>query len=248
MNQQRITVSRRAIRTFAVVTVTVTAAGLCALNTGCSLRGQKTPFWPQASADAAPAEAPLTGMAARSPLKDEPAARMPQHNEPVALASFDRPAEEGTAPPSMHSWTEPTPEATVAHPVAPIAVDREPVSMAMPAPRPKMPATETRAGEVLTANSDTFDELVVHSDVPVLVDFYADWCGPCRKLSPKLHELAQEVPDVRVVKVDIDESPDIAARYQVGSIPALRVFDGGKVTARHLGLTSKKHLRTLVGR
>jgi thioredoxin 1 len=104
------------------------------------------------------------------------------------------------------------------------------------------------AGEVLTADSHTFDELVLQSDVPVLVDFYADWCRPCRALAPRLHELAREVSPLRVVQVDIDESPDIAARFQVGSIPSLRVFDGGEVTARHVGLTSKEHLKALVSR
>jgi thioredoxin 1 len=248
MNQPPINTGRPAVRTFVVVTVTATAATLGLLNTGCSLRGQKVPLWPQASADAKPAEAPAPGMAARSPVKEAPAAAMSQRKPPITLASFDRPAEENSAFPSSRSAVESAPEAAVARPPGPAAANGAPVSIAMPAPRPTVPATAAPAGEVLKATSDTFNELVVDADMPVLVDFYADWCGPCRKLSPRLQELAQELPDVRVVKVDIDESPDIAARYQVGSIPALRVFDGGKVTARHLGLTSKKHLRTLVGR
>jgi thioredoxin 1 len=81
-----------------------------------------------------------------------------------------------------------------------------------------------------------------------LVDFYADWCGPCRALSPTLDEIARETPGVRVVKVNIDRSPELAARYQVSSIPALRVFQQGKVTATHVGLATKERLQSLLSR
>lgn len=211
------------------------------------MRGHKGPLLSQSSPEPAKMEERSTGPA-ESSATEALAGRTLERNEPVTLASFDRPAEGFTVPTSFLSMAAPAPETTPAYPDAPERMRGEPVSATMPAPRPTMPAAVPMGGEVLMANSDTFDELVIHSDVPVLVDFYADWCGPCRALSPKLHELAQEVPDVRVVKVDIDESPDIASRYQVRSIPALRVFDNGKVTARHRGLTSKKHLKTLVGR
>jgi thioredoxin 1 len=101
---------------------------------------------------------------------------------------------------------------------------------------------------VVRAGSDSFDKLVLQSEVPVLVDFYADWCRPCRALAPTLDELARDNPNVRVVKVDIDDSPDLADRYGVSSIPSLRVFKGGEVTARHLGRASREQLESLLAK
>jgi thioredoxin 1 len=122
----------------------------------------------------------------------------------------------------------------------------EPAAPKAPPPQAAEPTGRQRGGRVSEVTSDSFDHVVLQSDVPVLVDFYADWCGPCRALAPTLVELAREVPDVRVVKVNIDESPDLAARYQVSSIPSLRVFQGGGVTARHLGSASKERLKALL--
>jgi thioredoxin 1 len=88
---------------------------------------------------------------------------------------------------------------------------------------------------------------VLASDVPVLVDFYADWCGPCKALAPTLDQLAAENPQVRVVKVDIDESPELAARYGVRSVPRLMVFKGGQVAAQQSGVASKSRLTAMLG-
>ena len=107
-------------------------------------------------------------------------------------------------------------------------------------------ASHAAAGRVTRATSASFDELVLQSDVPVLVDFSAKWCGPCKRLEPRLEELAREMPGAKVVQVDIDESPEIAARYQVGPIPSLRVIRDGKVTASHVGLMSKAELQSLL--
>ena len=164
------------------------------------------------------------------------------------MASYDRLAEERAAPPWLRSPAESAGDATIAHPNARAAADREPVSFPTPAPQPQMPAAATRAGEVLKATSDTFDDLVIRSDVPVLVDFYADWCAPCRALSPKLHELAREVPDVRVVKVDIDQSRRLAAAYRVRSVPTLLVFKQGTETAQHRGAADRAQLEQLLDR
>jgi thioredoxin 1 len=119
-------------------------------------------------------------------------------------------------------------------------------SFDMPSIEKPTMATHAAAGRVTQATSASFDELVLQSDVPVLVDFSAKWCGPCKQLEPRLEELARETPGAKVVKVDIDESPEIAARYQVGSIPSLRVIRQGKVTASHVGLMSKEDLRSLL--
>jgi thioredoxin 1 len=82
--------------------------------------------------------------------------------------------------------------------------------------------------------------------VPVLVDFYADWCRPCQQLAPLLEELAAETPDARIVKVNVDHSPSLAAEYGVNSIPSLKVFKKGEVTDQVVGLASKNQLRALL--
>jgi thioredoxin 1 len=96
------------------------------------------------------------------------------------------------------------------------------------------------------ANESNFDQLVLRSDLPVLVDFYADWCGPCRMIAPVLEELAKETPDARIVKVDVDQASRLAARYRVSSIPNLIVFKDGDIATRHVGLASKAQLKAML--
>jgi thioredoxin 1 len=96
------------------------------------------------------------------------------------------------------------------------------------------------------ADEQSFQQLVLGSEVPVLVDFYADWCFPCRLLAPALEELARETPNVRVVKVNVDENPLLASRYRISSIPAVMVFKDGQVTAQHLGLAGKDELKAML--
>jgi thioredoxin 1 len=91
-----------------------------------------------------------------------------------------------------------------------------------------------------------FQQKVIGSGEPVLVDFYADWCGPCKRLAPVLDELAQETPDARIVKIDIDRSPKVAAHYGVRSIPTLILFKDGKPVTRRTGLSSKASLKELL--
>lgn len=102
-------------------------------------------------------------------------------------------------------------------------------------------------GQVHHADETNFAELVLNSDVPVLVDFYADWCGPCRRIAPVLEELARETPDARIVKVNVDRSPPLAARYGIDSIPSLKVFEDGKVVDEQVGLASKVRLKAMLG-
>jgi thioredoxin 1 len=99
---------------------------------------------------------------------------------------------------------------------------------------------------VVHANETTFEQQVIRSDVPVLVDFYAGWCVPCKKLAPTLEEVATESPQAKVVKVNIDDSPELAARYGVRSVPSLIVFKDGQVVARQSGVVGKARLKSLL--
>jgi thioredoxin 1 len=97
------------------------------------------------------------------------------------------------------------------------------------------------------ANDTNFDQVVLRAEEPVLVDFYADWCGPCRMIAPVLEELARETPDAKIVKVNVDHSPETAARYGISSIPSLLAFQDGEIVAEHVGLASKSQLKSMLG-
>jgi thioredoxin 1 len=98
------------------------------------------------------------------------------------------------------------------------------------------------------ADEATFEQLVLGSDVPVLVDFYADWCAACQMLAPTLEQLAREMPEAKVVRVNVDQNPRLAAEYRISSIPSLLVFNDGRITAEHVGLAGKDQLRALLTR
>lgn len=90
----------------------------------------------------------------------------------------------------------------------------------------------------------TFKKEVVESDVPVLVDFWAEWCGPCQRLSPVLEQLAEELGDsARIAKVDVENERMLAAMFQVMSIPALMIFKDGEKVAEFSGIQSKETLK-----
>ena len=97
---------------------------------------------------------------------------------------------------------------------------------------------------VYHTSSQNFSRDVLSSPVTVLVDFYADWCGPCRMLAPTLDKLAVEFSGkARIVKVNVDKEPELATRYQVSSIPALVFIDDGKIVAQSAGAASEAALR-----
>lgn len=98
--------------------------------------------------------------------------------------------------------------------------------------------------EVIFTNTN-FEVEVLKSDVPVLVDFYADWCGPCKMQGPIVHEVAEGMgAKVKVGKLNVDENQDIAQKYQVMSIPTLLIFKGGQVVETMIGVQTKDSLIT----
>ncbi|MEZ5565749.1 MAG: thioredoxin [Gammaproteobacteria bacterium] len=94
---------------------------------------------------------------------------------------------------------------------------------------------------------DTFDTKVLQSSRPVLVDFWAEWCGPCKAIAPILEQIATEYQDrVDIAKVDVETSQTTAMKYGIRSIPTLMLFKGGVVEAQHVGLMSKEQLQKLL--
>lgn len=92
-----------------------------------------------------------------------------------------------------------------------------------------------------------FEAEVLKSEVPVLVDFWAAWCGPCKMLSPIISEIAGEAKGFKVCSVDVDNAQDLAAKYQVSAIPTLLVFKNGEVVNRSVGFIPKPQILNLVG-
>ena len=99
---------------------------------------------------------------------------------------------------------------------------------------------------VIKVNDETFEQEVLKSNIPVLVDFYADWCGPCKMLSPTVDEVAQENDDIKVVKVNVDESQNTAIKYQVMSIPTLVVIKNGNEVNRSVGVIDKEEVLNMI--
>ena len=99
---------------------------------------------------------------------------------------------------------------------------------------------------VLHVTKDSFEQEVLKSDKPVLLDFWASWCGPCRMLAPILDELAAENPDVKVVKINTDEQMELATQFNVMSIPAIFVVKDGQVVNQTVGVQPKENLLALL--
>ncbi len=105
---------------------------------------------------------------------------------------------------------------------------------------------ENMSENVLEVTSENFEKEVLESEKTVLIDFYAEWCGPCKRLSPIVEEVAAEETEVKFVKMNIDNCEDIAIEYQVMSIPTLVVIKDGKEVERSVGLIDKDKIKELV--
>lgn len=101
--------------------------------------------------------------------------------------------------------------------------------------------------EVITVTKDNFEEEVLKSSLPVLIDFNADWCGPCRMIRPTLDDIASNNDNIKIVSINIDDEDELADKYEVSSIPCLVLIKDGKEVNRNVGLIAKDQLESFIG-
>lgn len=99
---------------------------------------------------------------------------------------------------------------------------------------------------VLHITSETFEQEVLKSDKPVLLDFWADWCGPCKMLMPIIEDVSADMPDAKICKINVDEEPDLASKYKIMSIPTLMVIKNGEVVKTEVGVQSKSKIKEML--
>ena len=99
---------------------------------------------------------------------------------------------------------------------------------------------------VLHITKENFEQEILQSEKPVILDFFAGWCGPCGQLSPVIDRLAEEHPELKVAKVDVDSQKELARKHKVFSIPTLVVYKNGEIAGRHTGVLSLEEIVALV--
>lgn len=100
---------------------------------------------------------------------------------------------------------------------------------------------------VIVITAENFEQEVLQSDKPVLIDFWAPWCGPCRMVSPVVEEISNEHPEIKVGKVNVDEEQELARKYRIMSIPSLYVFNNGEVANKTIGAVPKANILAMLG-
>ncbi|MCR5772589.1 MAG: thioredoxin [Butyrivibrio sp.] len=101
---------------------------------------------------------------------------------------------------------------------------------------------------IIQLTSDNFEAEVLKSDKPVLVDFYADWCGPCKMMAPVVDQIAEENDDIKVGKINVDDEQDLASKYGVMSIPTIGFFKDGDIVEKSIGAKPKSELLKMIGK
>ena len=99
---------------------------------------------------------------------------------------------------------------------------------------------------VISISKENFQNEVVNFDKPVLLDFWAPWCGPCRMVVPIMEEIARERPDIKVGKINVDEQPELVRQFRVASIPTLVVMKGGRIAGRAMGIKPKSQILAML--
>lgn len=99
---------------------------------------------------------------------------------------------------------------------------------------------------IIELNNENFETEISNSNLPIIVDFWAEWCGPCKRLSPIVEQLSTENTDIKFCKVNIDEQPDLASRFHIMSIPTLIAFQNGQIHKTSVGLVSKNEILNLI--